>query len=109
MQTNDPLSGSSRFRGFLEDNGISLSQAAEALQVTVPSVIQWRDGRFAPRHNSRLCIERWTNGEVPAGSWKRPGEPDPEEIEPFQATVPDGGAAPRQGVPGSSTNPPTPA
>ena len=86
-------SGKRRSRGarlltdFVERNGLSRRATADALGTSKTSVIFWMRGSLRPRHAFRLAIEKWTNGEVPAGAWEDGTERSVvAAVQPFRAS-----------------------
>lgn len=63
--------GPSKFSKFLEDNDISVHQAARGLHVTDPTVIDWRDGKKPPSPDHRVAIRIWTKSAVVEDDWPR--------------------------------------
>lgn len=62
--------GSKKFRKFLKAKGVSIRGAVEALQVSIPTVVDWRNGKKSPTHEHRVAICTWTNGTIAEDDWK---------------------------------------
>jgi hypothetical protein len=89
------IPGPGKFRKFLRTNKISIRKAADALHVTDPTIIAWRDGDKAPSPEHRVAIRVWTNGEVLDDDWRTDRERDQAAnaalVRPFgPATTPAG-------------------
>lgn len=61
--------GHELFGEFLDRHGISNADAGRALHVSRPTVFAWRSGDKTPTAPHRGAIEKWTDGDVLAGSW----------------------------------------
>lgn len=61
--------GQKKLVAFVEARGLSYAEAARQLKVTRAVFGAWIAGSLRPRPEWRTAIERWTGGEVPAGSW----------------------------------------
>jgi hypothetical protein len=75
--------GTSLFASFLRKNGISYESASKSLKVSRVTVGHWASGFKRPAGNNPSNIETWTNGDVPASSWRDPDE-ERVVIEPFR-------------------------
>jgi transcriptional regulator with XRE-family HTH domain len=61
--------GQRKLVAFVEARGLSYAEAARQLSVTRAVFGEWISGSQRPRAEHRAAIEKWTGGEVPAGSW----------------------------------------
>lgn len=88
----DPKANGRRLAAFMDRHSISLRAAAAVFGFTHPAIKSWRDGRPPELDETRLAIERWTNGEVPAAGWDSPDERARREamsqVAPFQPPTP---------------------
>lgn len=79
----DVRSGADRFGEFLDENGLSLQDAADALSVSKVAVWHWRTGKQRPRPEIRDRIASWTSGRVTADSWLTEDEREKSTVTPF--------------------------
>ncbi len=105
------IPGAAKFAKFLKTNKISIRRAADALHVSDPTIIAWRNGDKTPSPEHRGAIKTWTNGEVGEDDWRterereqaasaalvKPFEPAPQsspepEAAPASEPKPTGGA-----------------
>ena len=89
-------SGADLLGGFLDENGLSLQDAADALSCSKVAVWHWRTGKQRPRPEIRDRIASWTSGVVPADSWLTEDEREKSTVTPF---VPAGVAEPASVTP----------
>lgn len=73
---SDPQLGTKVGRGqralaqYLVDRSLSMSDVANALDVSPPTVFAWVWGHKSPRPEMRAAIAAWTNGAIPASLWE---------------------------------------
>lgn len=59
----------SKLQEFLDDNDITLREAAAAIGVGHPTILDWLGGRKRPRAHHRDAIAKWTGGRIHVESW----------------------------------------
>lgn len=69
MSDADLTAGARKLSGFLRDNKIRNSAAADALGVSDVAIHHWLNGNARPKDALRAKIAIWTRGEVPVESW----------------------------------------
>ncbi len=79
--------GPRQLKAFLRKNSITLREAAKALQLKHPTVLQWVHGRATPLPHLRKRLAIWTNGEVPESAWETASEAI--DVVPFKANGTD--------------------
>src|SRR5690349_18722536 len=79
--------GPKKFADFLKKHRISIRRAAEALHVSDPSIIDWRDGDKTPNPDHRRAIRVWTHDEIVEDDWQSEREAERAEtaasVKPF--------------------------
>lgn len=88
--------GVKKLRAFLEENGISKREAARAVGVASPTMLDWLRGRKTPTQAHRRAIRIWTKGKVNESDWEsereRKAALQADSVEPFEpSTGTDGG------------------
>jgi transcriptional regulator with XRE-family HTH domain len=83
-----------RFAQWIEQRGLTLEGAGEALSVTKAAIWMIRTGARTPSPSLAEAIERWTAGGVPAASWPRDERERErleawEHIQPYQPPEPE--------------------
>lgn len=87
MSERETTEGQLLFDRFLTKNRINNGKAAEELGVSRPTVFHWRIAEKRPTDHQRAKIEVWTNGAIPAVTWRTAEERvEIRNTRPFLAT-----------------------
>jgi DNA-binding transcriptional regulator YdaS (Cro superfamily) len=78
--------GSALLWEFLQRRNAPQCVVARVLRVSPPAVHDWLSGRRTPTPAYREAIERWSEGAVPAASWR--SEAEAELAEQLEAIAP---------------------
>lgn len=80
-----PCQAAKDLEKFVEDNRISLRDAAAALGVTHQALLSWFSGVSKPKNELRKVIAVWTKEAVPESAWMTQVERDAlDKIKPFE-------------------------
>jgi hypothetical protein len=64
------VDGPELLRSYIKSHDLKTADVAAALNASISAVHYWLKGGQKPRAEHREDLERWTNGAVPASSWR---------------------------------------